>query len=191
MKPSRWIPTGPIFALLLAGCGGAVAPEGAHVHGVARLNVALDDARGGTVELIAPAESLYGFEHAATSDADRATQEAALATLRDEIGRLLVLDPALGCRFEAQEVDVVYEDHAHEDGEADAEHADGEESISGTHSEVHAAWALACDADLTDTTARAAFGDAFPGIEELVVTVLSDAGQTSLELAGGNGELDL
>jgi len=169
-----------------AGCSGGVAPEGAHVHGVVRLNLALDDARGGTIELISPAESLYGFEHAPSSDEDRAAQDAALATLSDDFGQLLVFDPALGCTFTTQDVEV-----EHEGDEANADEDEHEAGDGGTHSAIHGTWVLACDGDLAGATARAAFGDAFPRIEELVVTVLSDAGQASLELAGGNGEIDL
>ncbi|WP_016772972.1 ZrgA family zinc uptake protein, partial [Pseudomonas sp. R62] len=53
---------------------------GAHEHGVGRLNAALD---GQTLELEleSPAMNLVGFEHAATSDADKAKVAAARAQL--------------------------------------------------------------------------------------------------------------
>ena len=51
---------------------------GAHEHGVGRLNAALD---GQTLELEleSPAMNLVGFEHVATSDADKAKVAAARA----------------------------------------------------------------------------------------------------------------
>ena len=42
---------------------------GAHEHGVAKLNVVLDD-NTLELELDSPAMNLVGFEHAASSDAD-------------------------------------------------------------------------------------------------------------------------
>jgi Protein of unknown function (DUF2796) len=43
--------------------------HGAHVHGTATLNIAIEE-RTATVELITPAESIIGFEHQAKSAAD-------------------------------------------------------------------------------------------------------------------------
>lgn len=67
---------------------------GAHEHGVGRLNAALD---GQTLELEleSPAMNLVGFEHAATSDADKAKVAAARAQLEKPLALFsLPLRPA-------------------------------------------------------------------------------------------------
>lgn len=185
-----------LVLLALAGCSSQSASEGAHVHGLARLTIAIDDPRSATVELVAPAESIYGFEHAPSSDEDRAAQAGALEALERRAGDLLAFDAALACALEPLEVEVHGDDQAgeatdddHADEAADEDHAG--EAVSGTHREVRAAYALSCAGDLTGTTARASFGATFPGIETLEVIVLGPSGQSSHRLDHGDGEVDL
>jgi Protein of unknown function (DUF2796) len=86
--------------------------HGAHVHGTATLNIAIEE-RTATVELITPAESIIGFEHQAKSAADQKRQAMALDLLRNKISSMVVLEPALGCRFLPTRADVVQQDEAH------------------------------------------------------------------------------
>ena len=76
---------------------------GAHEHGVGRLNAALD---GQTLELEleSPAMNLVGFEHAATSDADKAKVAAARAQLEKPLA-LFSLPAAAGCKLVSQELE--------------------------------------------------------------------------------------
>ena len=76
---------------------------GAHEHGVGRLNAALD---GKTLELEleSPAMNLVGFEHVATSDADKAKVAAARAQLEKPLA-LFNLPKAAGCVVENQELE--------------------------------------------------------------------------------------
>jgi hypothetical protein len=48
--------------------------HGAHVHGSAKLDIAVED-RTATIEIESPAESIIGFEHKARTDADQQDQE--------------------------------------------------------------------------------------------------------------------
>jgi len=59
---------------------------GAHVHGIASLNLALEGSKF-EIELDSPAINLVGFEHQASSDADKAKLTAARAAL-DKFGEL-------------------------------------------------------------------------------------------------------
>src|SRR3546814_12104104 len=76
---------------------------GAHEHGVGRLNAALD---GQTLELEleSPAMNLVGFEHAATSDADKAKVAAVRAQL-DKPLALFSLPAAAKCTVAQQELE--------------------------------------------------------------------------------------
>ena len=76
---------------------------GAHEHGVGRLNAALD---GQTLELEleSPAMNLVGFEHVATTDADKAKVAAVRAQLEKPLA-LFNLPKAAGCVVATQELE--------------------------------------------------------------------------------------
>ena len=71
--------------------------HGAHAHGLARLDLAVE---GGVVliGLESPAANIVGFEHAPANAGERAALDAALATLKDG-GRLFRLPADAGCRL--------------------------------------------------------------------------------------------
>ncbi|CAD5374336.1 conserved exported hypothetical protein [Rubrivivax sp. A210] len=79
----------------LLGAGAAVA-AGAHEHGVARLDIAVDAARV-SILLETPLENLLGFEHAPRTDAEREKVAAALTRLRAS-QVLFRIDSAAGCQ---------------------------------------------------------------------------------------------
>ncbi len=172
---------------------GESAPmEGAHVHGEARLNIAVDDPRRATFELRAPGMSLYGFEHAAESAADKAAQEAALAKLKSETARLFKIDAAYGCKITATSVAI--ESGEHEHGDHAGEHADehGHDAHeSGEHSEVEAVYALECQREISGAKLAFGFSSVFPELRKLHVVTLSAGGQDALLVEGDRGETTL
>lgn len=103
---------------------------GAHEHGVASLNVALD---GNTLELEldTPAMNLVGFEHAATGEADKA-KVAAVRQQLDQPLTLVGLAKEAGCSKSAAKLqsplfgDAQAAGHEHE------------------HTEIHAHYQLTC-----------------------------------------------
>lgn len=152
-----------MLRLVLAAAGmaalaaGALA-QGAHVHGHATLNIAIEQ-NTVQMELEAPAADIVGFEHAPQSAEERAALAEAEAALKSPL-ELFRLPEAAGCRVDG----------------VDMEHR-GE----GDHSEFHVTYTLAC----TDIAAidAIAFGyfERFPRAEELEVNVVSDAGQQHYE----------
>ncbi|MCY1394090.1 hypothetical protein D3C76_207990 [compost metagenome] len=76
---------------------------GAHEHGAARLNVALDN-QTLELELQSPAMNLVGFEHAASNDADKAKVAAARTYLEQPV-RLFSLPEAAGCSVTSTELE--------------------------------------------------------------------------------------
>ncbi len=205
---------------LVAGCDTQTQSEGTHVHGTARLTIAIDNSMSAGVEFTAPAESIYGFEHEASTVEEIAARDSAISVLQTHFGELLVLPEALGCRIEDAIVDIELDDadydddvdsddadregdgepdvdsddeHADDDVDSDDEDADDQDNdtLSGEHAEVHATYLLICSGELAGARASVTIGEVFPGIEMLSVTVLSASGQQSATLEGGTGSVDL
>lgn len=115
-----------------------------HEHGVGELNIAVD---GQTVamELHAPGADIVGFEYEATSDADKAAIEAAVATLAKPLD-LFVLPAAAECTVtqasaslegDAEHDD--HDDHDHEEGHDDHDDHDHDDHAGNDdHGDDHA-----------------------------------------------------
>jgi hypothetical protein len=80
--------------LVIAGVAHAAGP--AHVHGLARLDIAIEATRV-TVQMEMPQENLLGHERAPRNDAERKQADAVVARLR-AAGAMFVIDPAAQCQ---------------------------------------------------------------------------------------------
>src|SRR5690606_29115041 len=91
-----------VLAMLgLVWCGGAAAADGhrqlgPHQHGRGTFTIAVDGNRL-LLALDAPGHDIAGFEHAATTDADRQKLANAEKVLSDPL-KLFVIPEAAGCR---------------------------------------------------------------------------------------------
>ncbi|MNF42280.1 hypothetical protein D3C84_233260 [compost metagenome] len=156
---------------------------GAHEHGVGRLNAALD---GKTLELEleSPAMNLVGFEHVATSDADKAKVAAVRAQLEKPLA-LFNLPTAAGCVVENQELESpLFGDKpdADDDHDEDAKDEDGHEHHHD-HSEIHARYQFTCatpaalkSLDLANIFTR------FPATQKIQVQLIGPSGQQGVEV---------
>jgi hypothetical protein len=144
--------------------------HGAHVHGTAAVNIAIE-AQTATVELIAPAEGVVGFEHRAKSAADQKRQAMALDLLRNNIDSMVIFDPALGCRLSPTKVDVVQQDTE--------------------HAEVHGTFAVSCQAPLAASKVRFAFTKNFPRIQTVNVQLVGVTQQVGASIKQDKGELEV
>ena len=120
---------------------------GAHEHGVGRLNAVLDG-QALELELDSPAMNLVGFEHAATSAADKA-KVAAVRKQLENPSALFNLPKAAGCVVSSQELNSpLFGD------KPEAEHDDDDHATDGKgaaahkhdhdHSEIHAHYQFTC-----------------------------------------------
>jgi hypothetical protein len=93
MKTLKCLP----LAVLLAAPLATLAQGHAHVHGVAKLDIAVE-AKKITVNLETPLDNLVGFERAPRTDSERKRADEAVARLRagDEMFKF---DPAAGCKM--------------------------------------------------------------------------------------------
>jgi hypothetical protein len=156
---------------------------GAHEHGVGRLNAVLD---GKTLELEleSPAMNLVGFEHVATSDADKAKVVAARTRLEQPLS-LFNLPKAAGCVVENQELESpLFGDQpdADDDHDDDAKDEDGHEHHHD-HSEIHARYQFTCATpDALKTLDLANMFNTFPATRKVQVQLISPSGQQGVEV---------
>ncbi|MCU1736968.1 MULTISPECIES: DUF2796 domain-containing protein [Pseudomonas] len=165
---------------------------GAHEHGVGRLNAALD---GQTLELElqSPAMNLVGFEHPATTDADKA-KVAAVRALLDKPLELFNLPKAAGCVVANQELESpLFGDPAPEDADDDDDDDHAPEAAAGTqpavaehhhdHSEIHAHYQFTCatPAALKTLDLGQVF-KTFPATHKIQVQLISGSGQQGVDV---------
>ncbi|EPJ2807276.1 DUF2796 domain-containing protein [Pseudomonas putida] len=146
---------------------------GAHEHGVAKLNAVLD---GTTLELEldSPAMNLVGFEHSASSDADKAK----VAAVRQQLEQPLKLFglAAAGCKEDAQELESpLFGDTAKDDDAPEHEHGHA-------HSDINAHYQLNCSApeNLTQLDLTPLF-KTFPATQKINVQLIGPNGQKGVE----------
>lgn len=178
-----WMAGGLLAALALTAHAEERRELGAHEHGHAKLNLAVDGTRL-ALEIEAPGMDVLGFEHPAESDQDKAAVEAAKATLADPLA-LFVPSAAAGCRVVEASVTLLQEEHEHEDEGAEGTgHHD-----EALHSEFRGQYALECSDP--DALARLTFNwfDRFPNAQAVQVTMLDGRGQSSWEVERGDPPL--
>lgn len=157
---------------------------GAHEHGAASLNVALD---GQTLELEwqSPAMNLLGFEHAAESVADKAKVGAARAELEQPLS-LFGIPAAAGCQVAEQELESPLFGDAHGHGEADQEH----DEHASEHSEIHAHYHFSCSQpELLEGLNLGELFKRFPATQKIRVQLLGPNGQQGLEATPAKAKL--
>lgn len=96
-----WMATPLVPAALAVGPASAHAPGHAHVHGLARLDVAAEPGRL-ILHLETPLVNVLGFERSPRTDAERALADAVVARLRS--GAVFQVDPAARCRLAQAEI---------------------------------------------------------------------------------------
>jgi hypothetical protein len=152
---------------------------GAHEHGVGRLNAALD---GQTLELEleSPAMNLVGFEHAATTDADKAKVAAVRSQLEKPLA-LFNLPTAAGCGVASQKLQSpLFGDKPDADDDHDK---DAKDEHHHDHSEIHARYQFTCTtpAALKNLELANIF-NTFPATQKIQVQLIGPSGQQGVEV---------
>lgn len=161
----------------------------AHLHGEARLNLALEG-RALLVELESPAANLIGFEHPPRDAGERAALQQAVERLRRG-GELLGLPAEAGCRQAEVEIEsslLEASERHHEEEHHEEEHEHEEE---GGHADFMVGYHFECDRPevLTGLTLR--LFERFPGVERLHVQAITPSGQRGAELSAERPDLTL
>ena len=180
--------------------------HGAHVHGIAHLNVALEEETL-YMEFVSPAANIVGFEHHPKNKAERNAVASARNTLKNAEA-VFKLPPAAGARLVEASVESEAEhdthhdaehghegeehhasEHAHDDEKhhekeagSDHDHHDADEHEGETHSDFKAVYRFTCQNPDKLATIDVRLFELFPGIEEIEVQILTETKQTALEL---------
>ena len=157
---------------------------GAHEHGVGRLNAVLDG-QALELELDSPAMNLVGFEHLATTAADKAKVAAVRKQLENPVA-LFNLPKGAGCVVSTQALnsplfgDKPEADHDHDHDDDDAK--DGAHEHHHDHSEIHAHYQFTCatptalsNLDLTQVFKT------FPATQKIQVQLIGPSGQQGVD----------
>jgi len=208
--------TSALFApLVLIGPGAPAADEhhhdhdaeqrqhGAHVHGIAALNLAREGNEV-RIELDSPAANIVGFEHAPSSADDHAVLDRAVATLHDG-DRLFKFNDEAGCRMETATVtsELLDEEHDKDQGHAgDKAGAHGHEKEGGrdheehegehegeTHSDIEAAYHFECVAPDRLTALTVELFEAFSGMKKIKVQYVIENEQGAAELTANDHDV--
>lgn len=154
---------------------------GAHEHGVGRLNAVLDG-QALELELDSPAMNLVGFEHVATSAADKAKVAAARKQLENPAA-LFNLPKAAGCVVNSQELNSpLFGDKPEADHDDDDDAKDAAHEHHHDHSEIHAHYQFTCatptalsNLDLTQVFKT------FPATQKIQVQLIGPSGQQGVD----------
>ncbi|MCK3853924.1 DUF2796 domain-containing protein [Pseudomonas sp. W2Jun17] len=158
---------------------------GAHEHGVGRLNAVLDG-KALELELDSPAMNLVGFEHVATSAADKAKVADVRKQLENPLA-LFNLPKAAGCVVSSQELNSpLFGDKPEADHDDDDHATDGKGAAAHEHhhdhSEIHAHYQFTCatptalgNLDLSQVFKT------FPATKKIQVQLIGPSGQQGVD----------
>jgi len=171
-----------IMTLVCASVGmaGAMAAEHAHVHGVARIDVAIE-ARQISLHLDMPMANLLGFEHAPRSADERAQARAALEQLQHG-AQWWRIDPAAHCVATRVQID------------ADALTQVGTAPAAGTHddhADIDADYVFECADGAQAAAIEFDLFKAWPRLRRVEVQVAGPRGQFKRTLEPGRSRLEL
>lgn len=198
-RPGRALLPALIAASLAMPVANAADNPGAHRHGYAQLQMAIEGNRI-DVMFTSPANNLAGFEHKARTDEERATLGRIVHWLEEN--PVVDTQPA-GCTVLAStihlssdhhdEEEAHHDDdgHGHDDGHHgehehhDEHHDEHEEHAAGegnTHSEYEVSQQLACSSIGPGQVFRSAMLTEFEGLEVLTTEWVTSGGQGSARL---------
>lgn len=174
-----WLAGGLLATLAWTAHAGERREVGAHEHGHAKLNVAIDGSEL-ALEIEAPAMDVLGFEHPAESEQDKAAVEAAKTRLADPL-TLFVPSADAGCKVVKAMVPLLEEGHEDEGGTDDHDEP--------VHSEFRGQYTLECSDPDALSQLRFTWFDRFPNAQAVEVTMLDARGQSSWEVERGDPPL--
>jgi len=161
------LPAAITFALALPVMAQDLHAHHAHLHGVAKLEVAVE---GGSLSLHleSPLEGVLGFEHAPRNDQER----AAVAEMRKKLadgGKLFAPTTAAQCTLKSVQVE--------------APTLDASQSTASEHGDLDADFLFTCAQPARLTGVEVRLFQAFPKLRRIDAEVVSDKGQSAMRLS--------
>ena len=161
--------------------------HGPHVHGEAKVNLAVESANKAVLQFISPGDSVFGFEHEAKSAADKKKQSDAIDKVKNKMAEMVLFDKSLNCTLTATKTDIQKEKEDEED--KSAKDKSKKEVHHGEHNELLAEFAVTCAKDMRGSMLNFAIGKVFPRIADVDVAVLADQEQASAEIKKDKGNV--
>lgn len=166
---------------------------GPHEHGHGTLNIAIEDKRV-SMELEVPGMDIVGFEHAASTDDQKAAVEKAKAELANPLA-VFQLPSAAGCSVADAKVAIEVEQHHDGDEDHDKDHdkaeAGHDDDEHAGHNEFHVTYALDCTKPAELSSIEFTYFKLFAGAHDLTVNVVTAKAQTKYEVSRDKPTLDL
>ena len=169
------------IAVLMGNSPIAIAHElGAHVHGIATLQIAVDE-KTMTLEFSGPLDNLLGFEHVARN----AKQKAAVHKMADDLNKaeqFFIPTADAQCKLQSVKLDsLVLEPKASADTKKESQHHEEERG----HADIDGEFVFACKqiGKLHDLEVK--LFDAYPNLHQLKVEVATLKKQSSADLTSG------
>jgi len=173
--------------------------HGPHEHGVGSLNLVVDGSVV-EIELESPAANIVGFERAPKDDAERATLDRAVATLKDG-ERLFGFPAAAGCRLTRSSVnstllgDAPTAEADHEDSPAmQSDHESGDHAAEDdheTHADLDADYRFECRDTARIDQVEVRLFEAFAATQRLRVQFATAKGQGGFDLTAAHPRFEL
>ncbi len=160
----------------------------AHVHGVANVNIAIDQ-NIIEVELKSPAINVIGFEHNPQDKEELEHAQQAIKEMENG-GNLFIFSPAAKCELVEAKIDtgmelsVKHEKEHHGEGH----HHDGDEAH---HADIEGAYRFSCANPDKLEQLQVKLFEHFHGLHKVVVQVISAEKQTGAELTQENSSVVL
>jgi hypothetical protein len=189
-----------LFGVITTGQGLVEAEHGQrqhdnHRHGASRLNIAMEG-RDLYLELESPAADVAGFEHAPSTEAERASLDEAVATLQ-EGDRLFRFSPAADCRLHTAQVATSPKASGGLETSGHREHPGGKiehQAAQGgpaqePHADIQVDYHFFCAQPARLEQLSVELFTAFPAIQILDVQFILKGRQGAAELTAANREL--
>ncbi len=145
----------------LAVCG--TQNHKAHVHGMAKLTIALETEKSGSVAIDVPAESFLGFEHHPKTSAEKKTLDGAFDKFKNNVSSVVQFDPGLGCGFSDAKIDF-------EPAEPGA--------VESGHADLNASYSFHCAKELQGSSFHVLLMKLFPRVHQISVQIITQTSQT-------------
>jgi hypothetical protein len=139
-----------VFCISYAQAGGK--GHAAHQHGVAKVNI-VAEGNTLTIQLEAPSDSIYGFEHEAKKPVDVKKRDDAIEKLKINAEKMFLTDSSLGCKISNSSIKPFVTD---DKAEGTKQNNPSNKQMAGTHSEVHAVFKFECSKPLVTALVESA-----------------------------------
>jgi hypothetical protein len=185
MKTAKSVLIAAAFALSLPALAEEHRELGPHEHGVGRLKIVIEDKRL-SMDLDVPGADIVGFEHEASTPAQRTAVKKAKATLEAALN-VFKLPAEAKCEVAEALVEIEAGHHEHEHEEAgvkgEAKHEADQAEEGQHHSDFHAAYTINCDAPEQVTGIDFKYFDLFAGARKLEIDLVTEKGQNHYEVS--------